>query len=602
MNRARTLTWKSWRFEATGLFPLALFCLLIMPGDPAQGGGPAPLPATAAQARQPAALAVSRDGSWLYAANRRSGSVSVVAAGLASVAAEHQVGRGLADLATLPDGKHLLAVDQADNALLLLEVHDRSVRLIERLEVAADPVSLVVAPDGRSCVLASLWSRRLTFVGLSSRSESNRNGLEIVRTVELPFNPRHLALAVDGAKLIAADAFGGKLAVVDVSHAVIESVRSLPGHNIRGLAVTADGQTLVVAHQSINRSARTNFEDVHWGVLLNSHLRSLRMDAVLSAGSDADLLRGGCSVSIGTSGNGAGDPAAMIPDGAGGMAIALSGVDEVTFVRTPTGHFRRHGVGSRPAALALRADGKAVYVANSLSDTVSEIEINSGKNVQTISLGTRPEPTLVERGERLFYDARLSHDGWMSCHTCHTDGHSNNQLADTLGDGTYGAPKRVPSLLGAGTTGPWSWTGSVTRLEDQVHKSVEKTMRGTALTDQQVEALTAYIRSLKAPLALAGPSEAVARGREVFRAQSCAECHAGSEYTSRGTYDVGVVDEAGNSRFNPPSLRGVSGRSSLLHDGRAATLDEVFTKHKHPGNAEMTPAEVTDLVVFLKSL
>ena len=51
-----------------------------------------------------------------------------------------------------------------------------------------------------------------------------------------------------------------------------------------------------------------------------------------------------------------------------------------------------------------------------------------------------PEPDAVARGERLFHDARLSHDGWMSCHSCHVDGHTNGLVADTLGDGSYGAP------------------------------------------------------------------------------------------------------------------------------------------------------------------
>ena len=118
-----------------------------------------------------------------------------------------------------------------------------------------------------------------------------------------------MALAAGGSRLIVADAFGGKLAVVDTQSVMLESVRTLPGHNIRGLTVTADGRTLVVVNQSINRQARTNFDDVHWGVLLNNHLRSLRLDAVLSQGSDAELLRDGYSLGIGTSGFGAGDPA-----------------------------------------------------------------------------------------------------------------------------------------------------------------------------------------------------------------------------------------------------------------------------------------------------
>ena len=41
----------------------------------------------------------------------------------------------------------------------------------------------------------------------------------------------------------------------------------LPAHNIRGLAFAPDGQTLVVAHQVLNRTAQTSFDDVHWGLL-----------------------------------------------------------------------------------------------------------------------------------------------------------------------------------------------------------------------------------------------------------------------------------------------------------------------------------------------
>src|SRR5262249_36319188 len=117
----------------------------------------------------------------------------------------------------------------------------------------------------------------------------------------------------------------------------------------------------------------------------------------------------------------------------------------------------------------------------------------------TISLGPRPEPTAEARGERLFHDARLSHDGWMSCQSCHTDGQSNGLLADTLGDGSFGAPKRIPPLLGVGATTPWGWTGKFHRLEDQVRTSIESTMQGNRPTPAQVNDLVAYLRSLPAP-------------------------------------------------------------------------------------------------------
>jgi len=62
------------------------------------------------------------------------------------------------------------------------------------------------------------------------------------------------------------------------------------------------------------------------------------------------------------------------------------------------------------------------------------------------------------------------------------------------------------------------------------------------------------------------------------------------------------VDEVGGRLFNPPSLRGVSQGGPYFHDGRAATLDEVFLKHRHQLRGDPSAGELQDLVAFLKSL
>lgn len=602
MNKADSTTRGSRRFNGRLVLPLAGIALLLWSNGVARGGSPTGGEGLASRVRRPVALAPSVDGKRLFVANARSGSVSVIDPAAARVVSEHDVGRSLADVAPLPDGRHLIALDRAADALIVLETSGDSVRVVERLGVAPDPVTVLVADDGRSCAVASLRSRRLTFVDLVGETRKPAVG----GTLELPFSPHNMVMAGGESHLVVADAFGGKIAVVDRQRKELVSVRTLPAHNIRGLSVTADGRTLVVAHQVLRRQAKTDFEDVHWGRLLTSHLRSLRMEAVLTPGSDDDLLQGGCMIELGFTGEGAGDPAGLICHRSGVLAVALAGVDEVAFGRSPSGYFRRFPVGRQPTALAVGADGKTAYVADTGDDSVSIVAVDSGRRTGVVSLGPRPEPTLTERGERLFHDAKISHDGWMSCHSCHTDGQSNGQLSDTLGDGSYGAPKRVPSLLGTGETGPWSWTGGVDRLEDQVRKSIRNTMRGPAPSDDQVTALTAYLRSLAAPHADAparpSDTEAAARGRDVFRTRMCADCHTPPSYTSAGRYDVGLVDEAGNRKFNPPSLRGVGGREPLLHDGRAATLSDVFLKHQHPAGPEFSPEEVADLVAFLRSL
>ena len=202
---------------------------------------------------------------------------------------------------------------------------------------------------------------------------------------------------------------------------------------------------------------------------------------------------------LGDVGYAAGDPAEIAYDARGRLLIALAGVDELAITASPDQAPRRTVVGRRPTAVISSPDGMWAYVADTLDDTVSVVEIATGVRAATISLGPRPEPTPADRGERLFSFARLSHDGWMSCQSCHTDGHTNSLLSDTLGDGSYGAPKRVPSLLGVASTGPWTWTGSIRRLEDQIRKSIATTMHGPKPTDGQVADLAAYLSSLTPP-------------------------------------------------------------------------------------------------------
>ena len=143
--------------------------------------------------------------------------------------------------------------------------------------------------------------------------------------------------------------------------------------------------------------------------------------------------------------------------------------------------------------------------------------------------------------------------------------------------------------------------------KEQIAKSIHTTMHGRKPPDEQVRALAAYLRTLRPAPGVGrfadSPDEAaVKRGREVFDKQSCATCHAPPTFTTRRTYDVGLADEVGNRRFNPPSLRGVSQGGPYFHDGRAATLADVFTRHRHQLKGKLTPAELKDFISYLDSL
>jgi YVTN family beta-propeller protein len=574
-----------------------LGCLVWSGLRSTRGAAPAPadLPPLL---RRPVTLLLTSDGKWLFTANQRSGSVSIIDCTAARTVDEVNVGGKLADLAATPNEPQFLAVDEEASEVVVLRFGHAELKPIQRIKVSPTPVSIQVSANGKRAVVASLWARRLSLIDFKAEPR-------VAKTIDLPFAPRKQLLLPGDKQVIVADSFGGQLAVVDVDRGAVESVRTLPAHNIRGLALSADGKRLLVAHQVLNPLAQTTRDDIHWGNLVTNNVRALSLAGVLDP--KADLLHGSVQYHLGDVGHGTGDPAGIAVGADGQMVVALAGVGEVAIGTERGDNWQNVAVGSRPTAVVLSPDGRRAYVANTFADSVSVVDLKAGKVAANISLGPQAELAPSDRGEVLFHDARLSHDGWLSCQSCHTDGHSNGRLADTLGDGTYGTPKRVLSLLGVRDTGPWAWNGSVHDLESQVRKSVETTMRGKRLPESQVFALTAYLMTLSPPpprARLLGKLDegSVRRGRKVFAQHDCATCHTPPLYTTAQTYDVGLSDEAGLKAFNPPSLRGVSQGGPYFHDGRAATLAEVFARHRHQLKGELTKQELDDLLHFLGSL
>jgi YVTN family beta-propeller protein len=550
--------------------------------------------------RRPVALAPADGGRWVFVANRRSGTVSVLDAESLKVAGEVPVGRRLSDLAVTPDGTGVVVADEGAGELVVLRRRGPRLDAPARVAVGPGPVSIQVAPDGTRCYVASLWPRCVTVVDLGVAG-----GPKVRQSIPLPFPPGRQVLLPDPARLVVADAFGGRLAVIAPGRGEVESVRTLPAHNIRGLALSGDGRRLLVSHQVLSARATTSLADVHWGNLLTNNLREVPLAGVRDP--RADLLDDSRLHHLGDAGRGAGDPAGVAVAPGGAVVLALAGVGEVAVGGPRDGGWERQAAGRRPTAVAVSPDGRRAFVADTFSDSVVVLDLKSRRVAADVPLGGKADMTAADRGELLFHDARLSHDGWFSCHSCHTDGHTNGLPADTLGDGSHGTPKRVPSLLGVKDTAPFGWTGGAKDLAAQVRSSVATTMRGAGLTAAQEADLVAYLRTLSPPPPLgrfAGerPGAAVRRGGEVFRRQGCTTCHERPAYTSAGAYDVGLTDEAGNRAFNPPSLRGVSQAGPYFHDGRAPALAEAFTKHRHGLTAELARDELGDLLAFLADL
>src|SRR5262245_17086337 len=95
--------------------PRSLCCLpllglaLLLLGLGGHADTAPPKEGATARLRRPAALALAGEGRWLFAANHRAGTVSVLDTRALRVAGEFDAGRRLADLAATPDGRRLLA-------------------------------------------------------------------------------------------------------------------------------------------------------------------------------------------------------------------------------------------------------------------------------------------------------------------------------------------------------------------------------------------------------------------------------------------------------------------------------------------------------------
>ncbi len=555
------------------------------------------------QYRRPSAAALINDGRILCVANRRSGTLSLVDTEHRSVSEKH-IGQQLSDVEVVPGSDRMLVTDFAGGTVVVVSHSENGLQISDRVEVAAWPESVVVNRSGKIACVASLWSRRVSILTQRKSVNGGSKRFEMLHQIDLPFAPKAAAF-VGTDHVVVADCFGGRLAVVDCETGVISSEYELPVHNIRDIAVGLDGR-LYLTCQRLNPKAYADYEDIHWGILIENEVLAVRPEALIAPRGKRVLSPE--RISLGGPGEGAGDPASIVVT-SNQFVVSLAGTDEVAIVDRVGVRQSRVPVGRRPVSVIRDSEANLAYVVNSLSDSVSIVDLMDNRLVDTISLGPSPSPGPVERGEVAFFSAKLSHEHWMSCHSCHTDGHTNNGLADTLGDGDFGDAKRVPTLRGVWATGPWAWNGSQPLLHGQIQKSLRSTMRTSESTADLITDLTAYVTKLERPPSVAvargeGPHPTVEyKGREVFESAGCSKCHNGfTSYTTDDTFDVGLSDAHGSSLFNPPSLSGISQRDRLLHDGRARSIEDVLIRFDHPSPESLSASERKTLIEFLLAL
>jgi CxxC motif-containing protein (DUF1111 family) len=158
---------------------------------------------------------------------------------------------------------------------------------------------------------------------------------------------------------------------------------------------------------------------------------------------------------------------------------------------------------------------------------------------------------------------------------------------------------------------------------------------GLDLTQQECDALTAFVAGLPAPIERRVPvggeeGPDLAAGRELFARVGCAACHLPKLGPVEGLYSDLLLHDMGTDLADSGSSYGATGSSSTegarsqewrtpplwgfrdsgpyLHDGRAETLEEAVALHGGQGERsarqffELKPRERLQLQTFLNSL
>lgn len=566
--------------------------------------------------KSPVDLVLTPDELRVVTANQSANSLSLIDLASGRVLAEARCGDRPSSLAIAPDGKHVLATASYSGELVFYELSDDRLEPAGSLKLGFEPRGVAISPDGRLAYVALSTADAVAVVDLQAREVTDR--------IAVGRWPRFLALSSDGRRLAVGCNGARGVAVIDTETKQQRYLEEFGGLNLGQMQISADGSQVYFPWITYRRNPITE-SNIRQGWVLASRIARVRLDGHVRRE----------AISLDPQGKAVGDPhgIALSPDEQA-LVCTASGTHELLVFQLPGLPFQDYGgpgdhidakllldrqrfaripLGGRPMAVRYAKNGERVYVANYLLDTVQIVDMTSRTLSRSIALGPAVPPSLARRGEAIFFDAARSLDQWYSCHSCHYEGHTNAVTIDTRNDGRFGNFKTVLSLRGAAQTGPWFWHGWATEFRDSLRKSLTETMLGPEPTDEDVEAMAAYIESLAAPpnpyrddeLATA----AAARGANVFQSAKagCTQCHPAPHFTDGQTHDVGLgAATDAYEGFNSPSLRGVYDRVLLLHDGRARSLEALLTGPHNParvtGQGELTEEERQDLLAYVRSL
>jgi YVTN family beta-propeller protein len=276
--------------------------------------------------------------------------------------------------------------------------------------------------------------------------------------------------------------------------------------------------------------------------------------------------------------------------------------------------------------MAISPDGKKLYVAERFDDRIAVINTGNLQTEASIDLEGPRRRTVARQGRQVLHNAGHTFQNQYACYTCHPDQHEDGLVYNMAGKDMGRNLANVQTLRDIGDIPPYKWNGKNQTIykQDGMRFSTILT-RTEAFSHKELDALVAFIITANPnpPNLRFNPhgelTAAQERGKEIFyrdvdnygneipENNRCYTCHPPPYYTNLELTDVGTLADSDDPmKFDVPQLNNVYESAPYLHDGKAPTLEEIWTKHndhdEHGVANDMTKDQLNDLVEFLKSI
>ena len=403
----------------------------------------------------PLEVLLSPDGARLYVLCQQSNEVRILNASSFALIKTIAVGRVPREFSLSSSGKRLYVTNSWDDTLSVIDTITQAV--IATWPVGDEPSSVAVDRAGNRLFVANRISNDVAVLNAHTGKEEKR--------LAAGRGASYLALSPDGDKLYVSHVYPNPpalrtgrenrtapesaITVIDTAQAAI--VDRLPLHEIAGafhLALSADGRLGVVAElHPKNLVPLAHLE--HGGAFVDT-ITLFGEDVGKPVEIPLDELERYASLPFGV---------AIAPDKSR-IYISSGGSEIVTVVDVPRmlNYIHTHAepyaldlsassnyvitripVGLNPRGLTLSRDGRKLFVANRLEDTVSVIDTLANRVSSTITLaGSTTGPSRPIKENALNIAGNVV-EGQITCSNCHFDGRKQSQYAPT--------PKDLASLI-----------------------------------------------------------------------------------------------------------------------------------------------------------